>query len=50
MIKVSIIIKLYLNTVRFHKLLPFNLTMYKRERKEKCDLPIGLVFNYLITL
>jgi hypothetical protein len=24
--------------------------MYKREGKEKCDLPIGRVFNYLITL
>ena len=24
--------------------------MYKREGKEKCDLPIGRVFNYHITL
>ena len=46
-----IIIELYLNTVLFHKLLTFNLIMYKREGKEKkCDLPIGRVFNYLITL
>jgi hypothetical protein len=47
---IIIIIKLYLNTVLFHKLLTFNLIMYKREGKEKCDLPIGRVFNYLITL
>jgi hypothetical protein len=36
--------------VLFHKLLTFNLIMYKREGKEKCDLPIDRVFNYLITL
>ena len=47
---IIIMVKLYLNTVLFHKLLTFNLIMYKREGKEKCDLPIGRVFNYLITL
>ena len=30
-----IIIELYLNTVLFHKLLTFNLIIYKREGKEK---------------
>jgi hypothetical protein len=30
---IIIIIKLYLNTVLFHKLLTFNLIMYKREGK-----------------
>ena len=32
---IIIIIELYLNTVLFHKLLTFNLIMYKREGKEK---------------
>ena len=32
---IIIIIELYLNTVLFHKLLAFNLIMYKREGKEK---------------
>ena len=31
--------------VLFHKLLTFNLIMYKREGKEKCDLPIDRVFK-----
>ena len=31
---IIIIIKLYLNTALFHKLLTFNLIMYKREGKE----------------